>query len=156
MALIQAKLFQTLLRIKTVSHLVKRFSFPFADHMQQLCKNHFLRQLYRKIDGAVLWSQNERNLDCVITFQTHSILQRFMLRFDMLKIGNFQKKKKNESIIITHWTVSSFFSLSKLDCNDHLYVYDGAHAVGTHKVSKLTYIGKITPFLYWGSSIKSK
>lgn len=22
----------------------------------------------------------------------------------------------------------------QLDCNDHLYVYDGAHAVGTHKV----------------------
>lgn len=79
----------------------------FTDHMQSLCKNHFLQQLYRKIDGAVLWSQNERNLDCIITFQTHSILQRFMLRFDMLQ----------------------------LDCNDHLYVYDGAHAVGTHKVS---------------------
>lgn len=75
--------------------------------MQSLCKNHFLQQLYRKIDGAVLWSQNERNLDCIITFQTHSILQRFMLRFDMLQ----------------------------LDCNDHLYVYDGAHAVATPKVS---------------------
>ncbi|XP_077301107.1 low-density lipoprotein receptor domain containing lost and found [Arctopsyche grandis] len=75
------------------------------NYMQSLCKNHFLQQLYRKIDGAVLWSQNERNLDCVITFQTHSILQRFMLRFDMLQ----------------------------LDCNDHLLVYDGAHAVGTHK-----------------------
>lgn len=74
-------------------------------HMQSLCKNHFLQQLYRKIDGAVLRSQNERNLDCVITFQTHSILQRFMLRFDMLH----------------------------LDCNDHLYIYDGAHAVGTYK-----------------------
>ncbi|XP_037934148.1 uncharacterized protein LOC119668646 [Teleopsis dalmanni] len=74
-------------------------------YMQSLCKNHFLQQLYRKIDGAVLWSQNERNLDCVITFQTHSILQRFMLRFDMLQ----------------------------LDCNDHLYVYDGAHAVATPK-----------------------
>lgn len=74
--------------------------------MQSLCKNHFLQQLYRKIDGAVLWSQNERNLDCIITFQTHSILQRFMLRFDMLQ----------------------------LDCNDHLYVYDGAHAVTTPKV----------------------
>ncbi|XP_050306924.1 uncharacterized protein LOC126743748 isoform X2 [Anthonomus grandis grandis] len=73
--------------------------------MQTLCKNHFLQQLYRKIDGAVLWSQNERNLDCVITFQTHSILQRFMLRFDGLQ----------------------------LDCNDHLYIYDGAHAVGTYK-----------------------
>ncbi|KAF4524709.1 hypothetical protein B566_EDAN013943 [Ephemera danica] len=32
--------------------------------MQSLCKNHFLQQLYRKIDGAVLRSQNERNLDC--------------------------------------------------------------------------------------------
>ncbi|XP_060516746.1 uncharacterized protein LOC132696131 isoform X2 [Cylas formicarius] len=73
--------------------------------MQTLCKNHFLQQLYRKIDGAVLYSQNERNLDCVITFQTHSILQRFMLRFDGLQ----------------------------LDCNDHLYIYDGAHAVGTYK-----------------------
>uniref|UniRef100_A0A1I8P0N5 Uncharacterized protein n=1 Tax=Stomoxys calcitrans TaxID=35570 RepID=A0A1I8P0N5_STOCA len=77
-------------------------------YMQSLCKNHFLQQLYRKIDGAVLWSQNERNLDCIITFQTHSILQRFMLRFDMLQ----------------------------LDCNDHLYVYDGAHAVATPKVSE--------------------
>lgn len=75
--------------------------------MQDLCKNHFLQQLYRKIDGAVLKSRNERNLDCVITFQTDSILQRFMLRFDELS----------------------------LDCNDHLYIYDGAHAVGQHKVS---------------------
>ncbi|XP_017021342.1 uncharacterized protein loaf [Drosophila kikkawai] len=75
-------------------------------YMQSLCKNHFLQQLYRKIDGAVLWSQNERNLDCIITFQTHSVLQRFMLRFDMLQ----------------------------LDCNDHLLVYDGAHAVSTPKI----------------------
>lgn len=28
-----------------------------------------------------------------------------------------------------------FLLIDKLDCNDHLYVYDGAHAVGTHKVS---------------------
>lgn len=82
------------------------FIFSITDYMQSLCKNHFLQQLYRKIDGAVLWSQNERNLNCVITFQTHSILQRFMLRFDFLQ----------------------------LDCNDHLYIYDGAHAVGTYKV----------------------
>ncbi|XP_062564447.1 uncharacterized protein LOC134227158 isoform X2 [Armigeres subalbatus] len=73
--------------------------------MDTICKTHFLQQLYRKIDGATLSSKNERNLNCVITFQTHSILQRFMLRFDMLQ----------------------------LDCNDHLYVYDGAHAVGIHK-----------------------
>lgn len=84
------------------------FNFYFPDYMQSLCKNHFLQQLYRKIDGAVLWSQNERNLDCIITFQTHSVLQRFMLRFDMLQ----------------------------LDCNDHLLVYDGAHAVSTPKVSQ--------------------
>ncbi|XP_014278213.1 uncharacterized protein loaf [Halyomorpha halys] len=77
----------------------------FRDLMQSLCKNHFLQQLYRKIDGAVLKSRNERNLDCIITFQTHSILQRFMLRFDELT----------------------------LDCNDHLFIYDGAHAVGAHK-----------------------
>ncbi|XP_035891846.1 uncharacterized protein LOC118503076 [Anopheles stephensi] len=74
-------------------------------YMESICKNHFLQLLYRKIDGATLLSRNERNLNCVVTFQTHSILQRFMLRFDMLQ----------------------------LDCNDHLYVYDGAHAVGTHK-----------------------
>ncbi|XP_011300411.1 uncharacterized protein loaf [Fopius arisanus] len=70
-----------------------------------ICKNHFLRDLYRKIDGAVLLSQNERNLNCATTFQTHSILQRFMLRFDRLQ----------------------------LDCNDHLYIYDGAHAVSNYK-----------------------
>jgi hypothetical protein len=74
--------------------------------METLCKNHFLQQQYRKTDGAVLRSQNERNLDCVLTFQTHSILQRFMLRFDQLQ----------------------------LDCNDHLFIYDGAHAVGSYKV----------------------
>ncbi|CRK87183.1 CLUMA_CG000991, isoform A [Clunio marinus] len=75
-------------------------------HINQLCKNTFLRQLYRKVDGATLMSQNERNLDCEITFQTHSILQRFMLRFDTLS----------------------------LDCNDHLFVYDGGHAAGTPKI----------------------
>ncbi|XP_034949526.1 uncharacterized protein loaf [Chelonus insularis] len=73
--------------------------------LDNICKNHFLRELYRKIDGAVLTSQNEHNLNCAITFQTHSILQRFMLRFDRLQ----------------------------LDCNDHLYIYDGAHAGNNFK-----------------------
>lgn len=77
-----------------------------ADHVASLCKSHFLQQLYRKIDGAVLRSQNEPNLDCLITFQTETVLQRFMLRFDQLQ----------------------------LDCNDHLLVYDGAHATGNYKV----------------------
>lgn len=75
------------------------------DHIKSLCKNTFSQSIYRKIDGALVWSQNERNLDCLATFQTHSILQRFMLRFDMLQ----------------------------LDCNDHLFIYDGANAVGLQK-----------------------
>ncbi|KYQ48128.1 hypothetical protein ALC60_12840 [Trachymyrmex zeteki] len=79
---------------------------PGQNQMSDICKKYFLRDLYRKIDGAVLTSQNERDLDCAITFQTHSILQRFMLRFDQLQ----------------------------LDCNDHLYIYDGAHAVGSYKI----------------------
>ncbi|OWR49824.1 hypothetical protein KGM_201840 [Danaus plexippus plexippus] len=73
--------------------------------MDSLCKDHFLQRQYRKLDGGVLWSRNERNLDCTVTFQTHSILQRFMLHFDLLQ----------------------------LDCNDHLYVYDGAHATAPPK-----------------------
>ncbi|XP_026737753.1 uncharacterized protein LOC113500992 isoform X2 [Trichoplusia ni] len=73
--------------------------------MDSLCKDHFLQRQYRKVDGGVLWSRNERNLDCTVTFQTHSILQRFMLHFDLLQ----------------------------LDCNDHLYVYDGAHATAPPK-----------------------
>ena len=74
--------------------------------MQALCEDRFRQALYRKIEGGYLKSQNERNLDCIVTFQTHSILQRFMLRFDLLQ----------------------------LDCNDHLYIYDGAHAVDSYKV----------------------
>ncbi|KAJ8669676.1 hypothetical protein QAD02_000935 [Eretmocerus hayati] len=73
--------------------------------MSFLCKINYYRDIYRKIDGAVITSQNERNLDCGVTFQTHSIVQRFMLKFDRLQ----------------------------LDCNDHLYIYDGAHSVGNFK-----------------------
>ena len=75
--------------------------------MDSLCQDFFRQQQLRKIDGAELRSQNERNLNCIVTFQTHSILQSFMLRFEELH----------------------------LDCNDHLYIYDGAHAVGTAKAS---------------------
>lgn len=81
-----------------------------TDYMDSLCKDHFLQRQYRKVDGGVLWSRNERNLDCTVTFQTHSILQRFMLHFDLLQ----------------------------LDCNDHLYVYDGAHATAPPKVRDVT------------------
>ncbi|XP_028158905.1 uncharacterized protein LOC114351785 isoform X1 [Ostrinia furnacalis] len=86
----------TALAATTFSHAEKSKFY----YMDSLCKDHFLQRQYRKLDGGVLWSRNERNLDCTVTFQTHSILQRFMLHFDLLQ----------------------------LDCNDHLYVYDGAHA----------------------------
>jgi hypothetical protein len=74
--------------------------------MDKLCEKplSFL-STYKKIDGAEIISRNDRNLDCTLTFQTHSILQRFMLRFEVLK----------------------------LDCNDHLYIFDNAHAAGAHK-----------------------
>ncbi|XP_017764335.1 PREDICTED: uncharacterized protein LOC108553803 [Eufriesea mexicana] len=75
------------------------------DQISDVCKKDYMQDLYRKIDGAVLISQLEKDLDCTITFQTHSILQRFMLRFDQLQ----------------------------LDCNDHLYIFDGAHVVSSYK-----------------------
>lgn len=58
----------------------------------------------------MLVSNNEDSLDCVITFQTDSVLQKFMLRFEQLQ----------------------------LDCNDHLYIYDGAHVYSPYKVSSKT------------------
>lgn len=75
--------------------------------MAELCERspNSFPATYRKIDGAEVISRNDRNLDCVITFQTHSILQRFMLRFEVLN----------------------------MDCNDHLYIFDGAHQTGAHK-----------------------
>jgi len=77
--------------------------------MDSLCKEYSLKPIYKKVDGAFIKSQNEKQLECIVTFQTHSILQRFLLRFEMLS----------------------------LDCNDHLFIYDGSHAVGEYKVSQL-------------------
>ena len=75
--------------------------------MSGLCIKEQVHPLYKKIDGAVISSTKENNnLDCSITFQTDTILQKFMLRFEKLA----------------------------LDCNDHLYIYDGAHTIGNHKV----------------------
>lgn len=51
-------------------------------------------------------SESDINPDCVITFQTDSILQKFMIRFEKLA----------------------------LDCNDHLIIFDGGHAIGKSKV----------------------
>lgn len=93
------------------------FLLYVIDNMQTLCENLYLRQMYRKIDGAVIISQNERSLDCTVTFQTHSILQRFMLRFDNLQI----------------------------DCNDYLDIYDGAHAGNT--ANRVCYIISMILFI---------
>ena len=51
-------------------------------------------------------SRNERDVDCVVTFRTESVLEKFMLRFVELNI----------------------------DCNDKLEIYDGAHTWGNLKV----------------------
>ena len=77
--------------------------------ISKLCprsQQSFLSSIPISIDGAVVESHNERDVECVITFATESILERFMLRFERLQI----------------------------DCNDMLYIYDGAHAIGAHKV----------------------
>lgn len=83
----------------------------FADrnkyfHISSLCMGERHYPQYKKIDGAVLTSESENNLECAVTFQTDSILQRFMLRFERLA----------------------------LDCHDHLVIFDGAHAIGNQKV----------------------
>ncbi|KAG0710094.1 hypothetical protein GWK47_023503 [Chionoecetes opilio] len=84
------------------------FSRPFTptDAVSELCSDTFMKQHNHMIEGAVLTSKGERNLKCVVTFQTDTILQRFMLRFERLQ----------------------------LDCNDHLFIYDGAYAMGAHKL----------------------
>lgn len=75
--------------------------------VSHLCDRKISQRLYRTVDGAVVVSNNEDNLnlDCVFTFQTDSVLQKFMLRFEELQ----------------------------LDCNDHLYIYDGAHVYGSYQ-----------------------
>merc|ERR1712117_3764 len=74
--------------------------------MHQLCyesrQGNFLSKIQRTIDGVVLESRDERDEDCVITFQTESVVEKFLLKFERLQ----------------------------MDCNDHLYIYDGAHEAG--------------------------
>lgn len=111
------------------------------DHVASLCKTHFLQQLYRKIDGAVVRSQNEPNLDCVITFQVHStpylLLENYnfnLLIFFQIFICNRQTETILQRFMLR-------FEQLQLDCNDHLYIYDGAHAIGNgYKVYNNLYI----------------
>ena len=82
--------------------------------MHQIChearQGNFLSKIQRTVDGVVLESRDERDEDCVITFQTESILEKFLLKFERLQ----------------------------MDCNDHLYIYDGAHVAGPWRVRLVT------------------
>lgn len=62
-----------------------------------------MSKIPQTIDGAVVVSTDERDVSCIIAFQTESILEKFLLRFERLHV----------------------------DCNDHLYIFDGAHATGS-------------------------
>ena len=79
--------------------------------MHQICyeskQGNFLSKIQKTVDGVILESRDERDEDCVITFQTESVVEKFLLKFERLQ----------------------------MDCNDHLYIYDGAHATGTFRVS---------------------
>ena len=81
--------------------------------VRQICsenkEGNFMSNIPRTVDGVVLESRDERDEDCVITFQTESILEKFLLKFERLH----------------------------MDCHDHLYIYDGAHATGAYRVSSL-------------------
>ena len=87
------------------------FVFSLSVPVKELCtkrdEDNFLSNIPRPIDGAQVVSENERDIDCIVTFQTESILEKFMIRFDKLNI----------------------------DCNDKLVIYDGAHAIGRFMVS---------------------
>ncbi|KAL3187375.1 hypothetical protein MRX96_025447 [Rhipicephalus microplus] len=85
---------------------LSRMEIFYIVDISSLCTGERQYPLYRTIDGAVLTSEGESNLDCAITFQTDSILKRFVLRFETLS----------------------------LDCHDHIAIFDGAHATGLSKV----------------------
>jgi len=77
--------------------------------VRQICsenkEDNFMSNIPRTVDGVVLESRDERDEECVITFKTESILEKFILKFDRLH----------------------------MDCHDHLYIYDGAHATGAYR-----------------------
>ena len=79
--------------------------------MHQICyeskQGNFLSKIQKTVDGVILESRDERDEDCVITFQTESVVEKFLLKFERLQ----------------------------MDCNDHLYIYDGAHVAGAWRVS---------------------
>ena len=52
--------------------------------VSRICENNkganFMSKIPQTIDGAVVDSRDERDVDCVMTFQTESILEKFLLR----------------------------------------------------------------------------
>lgn len=82
------------------------FYFYFVDSIHSFCDLETSPIQYLKIDGAVVESRGDedRNLSCIVTFQARAFAERFMLRFDLLK----------------------------LDYDDHLYIYDGVRTSGQY------------------------
>ncbi|XP_074605154.1 uncharacterized protein LOC141858338 isoform X1 [Brevipalpus obovatus] len=101
--------FQFICYLLTIVHLVSRNRVVtdrnLRFHMSALCRERYT-PLSVKVDGAVITSTRDENMNCTLTFQTEKVSQRFMLRFDDLR----------------------------LDCNDHLYIYDGDGSAGPTKV----------------------
>lgn len=76
-------------------------------YASKLCGRDRPQPLYKAVDGAVVISEMDSDLNCTMTFQTESVLQHFMARFEELA----------------------------LDCQDNLYVYDGDLATGRSKAA---------------------
>jgi len=83
----------------------KNVYYPVSQICSENKEGYFHQNLPKEVDGVVLESKNERDLDCEMSFQTESIVEKFILKFEKLN----------------------------MDCNDHLYIYDGAHATGAHR-----------------------
>ena len=81
------------------------FSSSYPVYASKLCGVSRPQSLYKTIDGAVVLSEMDSDMNCIMTFQTESVLQRFMLRFEELA----------------------------LDCGDHLFIYDGDLVTGRSK-----------------------
>jgi len=73
--------------------------------ISSLCTNDVINPVYRRINGALITSDSDKNFECIVTFLTDTVLQKFSLRFEQLN----------------------------LDCDHHLYIYDGSHASGLYK-----------------------
>ena len=79
--------------------------------------------------------RDERDEDCVISFQTESILEKFLLKVTIFALILQQKlREKNWRRKIMKIHNDNQFPRLHMDCNDHLYIYDGAHATGNFRV----------------------